>query len=172
MINTRDISFIRCHRASKAPHEAGRASKLAPSIGYPITREVGGGKKIPVFSSSVCGKRAVWQYRRGLYLPIKSNNATSHHMPRINTTYYTVIWWSVVGFFGRFSLRGYAQVWNISVIYPSVNMLRKARRNGYFDPPKVADAPLTSDLIAPLYHLLLLAAAVVVTTYLWPTVVL
>ena len=37
MINTRDFSFIRCHRASKAPHEAGRASKPTPSIGYPIT---------------------------------------------------------------------------------------------------------------------------------------
>ena len=37
MINTRDFPFTCCHRASKAPHEAGRASKPTPSIGYPIS---------------------------------------------------------------------------------------------------------------------------------------
>ena len=37
MINTWAFSFIHCHRAYKAPNEAGRASKPTPSISYPIT---------------------------------------------------------------------------------------------------------------------------------------
>ena len=36
MINTWAFSFIHCHRAYKAPNEAGRASKPTPSIGYAI----------------------------------------------------------------------------------------------------------------------------------------
>ena len=34
----RYFSFIHCDRASKAPHEAGRASKPTPTTGYPISR--------------------------------------------------------------------------------------------------------------------------------------
>ena len=37
LVQHRDFSLIRCHRASKASHEAGRASKPTVSIGYPIT---------------------------------------------------------------------------------------------------------------------------------------
>ena len=33
---TRDFLCIRCLRASKTPHEAGRANKPTPSIGYPL----------------------------------------------------------------------------------------------------------------------------------------
>ena len=39
MINTWDFSCIRCHRASKVPHEVGHTSKPTPSIDYPITLE-------------------------------------------------------------------------------------------------------------------------------------
>ena len=35
-------------------------------------------------------------------------------------------------------------------------MLRKARRNLHFDPPKLGDPPPTSEPIAPFYHSLLL----------------
>ena len=38
--------------------------------------------------------------------------------------------------------------------YLSIYLLRRARKNLYFDPP--ADRPPTGELIAPLYHSLLL----------------
>ena len=40
--------------------------------------------------------------------------------------------------------------------YVSIYMLRKARRNLHFDPPKLDDPPPKSELMAPLYHSLLL----------------
>ena len=50
--------------------------------------------------------------------------------------------------------------------YVSIYMLRKARRNLHFDPPKLDDPPPKSELMAPLYPLA--TAAVAVTTQLWP----
>ena len=44
----RDFSFICCHRTSKAPHEAGRASKPTPRIGYPIKFNSTRTKPMPV----------------------------------------------------------------------------------------------------------------------------
>ena len=43
--------------------------------------------------------------------------------------------------------------------YLSICLLRRARRNPHFDPPKLGDHPSTSQLIAPLYHSLLLQSA-------------
>ena len=40
--------------------------------------------------------------------------------------------------------------------YLSIYLLRKARRNLHFDPPKLDDPPPKSELMAPLYHSLLL----------------
>ena len=47
--------------------------------------------------------------------------------------------------------------------YLSIYLLRRAKRNLPFDPPKLGDRPPTSELIAPLYHPLLIAAVAVTT---------
>ena len=50
--------------------------------------------------------------------------------------------------------------------YQCIYLLKRARRNLQFDPPKIGDGPPTGELIAPLYHSLhrTTAAAVAVTT--------
>ena len=53
--------------------------------------------------------------------------------------------------------------------YLSIYLLRRARRNLHSDPPKLGDRPPTSELIAPLYHSLLLLQSPSLRTQLWPT---
>ena len=60
-------------------------------------------------------------------------------------------------------------MWQIPGIYLSIYVLRRARRDLYFDPPKLGDRPPTSELIAPLYHSLLLLQSPSLRTQLWPT---
>ena len=54
--------------------------------------------------------------------------------------------------------------------YLSISMVRKARRNDHCDPPELGDIPPTSELLAPFVTLTntTTAAAVAVTTQLWP----
>ena len=61
-------------------------------------------------------------------------------------------------------LQGYPLVGVADARCLAIYLLRGARRNLYFDPPKLGDRPPTSELI-PLYHSLRLLAAVAVTTY-------
>ena len=53
--------------------------------------------------------------------------------------------------------------------YLSIYLLRRARRNVHFDPPNLGDRPSTGELIAPLYHSLLLLRSPSLRTQLWPT---
>ena len=45
-------------------------------------------------------------------------------------------------------------VWQIPGIDLSITLVRRARRNPHFDPPKVGDRPPTGELRAPLHHTL------------------
>ena len=51
----------------------------------------------------------------------------------------------------------------------SICLLRRARRNLHFDPPKLGGRPPTGELIAPLYHSLILLQSPSLRTQLWPT---
>ena len=55
--------------------------------------------------------------------------------------------------------------------YPvfSIYLLRRTRGNLLFDPPKLGDHPPTGELIAPLYHSLLLLQSPSLRRQLWPT---
>ena len=48
--------------------------------------------------------------------------------------------------------QGYTQVWQIPGMYLSIYLLRRARRNPHFDPPKLGDRPPTGERTSPLYH--------------------
>ena len=49
--------------------------------------------------------------------------------------------------------------------YLSIHLLRRARRNLHFDPPKLGDRPPTGELIRSSFVPLATTAAVAVTTY-------
>ena len=53
--------------------------------------------------------------------------------------------------------------------YLLIYLLRRARRNLHFDPPKLGDRSPTGELVAPLYHSLLLLQSPSLRTQLWPT---
>ena len=54
--------------------------------------------------------------------------------------------------------------------YLSIELLRRARRNLHFDPPKLGDRPPTGEFTAPLHHtLLLLLQSPSLPTQPWPT---
>ena len=52
-------------------------------------------------------------------------------------------------------LEGYTQVWQIPGTYRSIGLGGK-ENNLHFDPPKLGNRPPRGELIAPLYHSLLL----------------
>ena len=68
----------------------------------------------------------------------------------------------------RWGLQGYTQVCVADTRYLSIYLVRRARRNLDFYPPKLGDRPPTGELIAPLYHSLLLLQSPSLRTQLWP----